>query len=97
MPEAVRLLVAGAGVGLLVLLVACWRLHAFVALTLVSLLVGLGAGLEPAATVRAYGDGVGAVLRGIAAVVGLGTILGKLLGESGGAAEIGRASCRERV
>jgi GntP family gluconate:H+ symporter len=74
--------------------VARWRLHAFVALTLVSLLVGLGAGLEPAAAVRAYGEGMGGVLRGIAAVVGLGTILGKLLGESGGAEVLARTLAR---
>ncbi len=79
------LLVTVAGVALLIVLVARLRLHAFLALTIVSLLVGLASAMDPAQVVRAFGDGVGGVLRSIAAVVGLGTILGKLLAESGGA------------
>ena len=79
------LLVALAGVALLIALVAWGRLHAFLALTVVSLLVGLGSGQAPLDVVRAFGEGVAGMLRAIAFVVGFGTVLGRLLAESGGA------------
>jgi GntP family gluconate:H+ symporter len=90
-----RLLIPLAGVAVLVWLVARRRWHAFPALLLVSLLTGIFSGLDPAATVRAFSDGVGGVLRSIAAVVGLGTILGKLLAESGGAQVLANALVRK--
>jgi GntP family gluconate:H+ symporter len=84
--DAVRLpLLAGLAVLTLVLLIARARLHAFIALTLVSVALGLGAGMPPTAVVRAFQDGVGATLGFIAVVIGLGTIFGKLLAESGAA------------
>lgn len=86
--ETELLLIAAAGVAALLVLVARLRLHAFLALAVVSLGVGLAAGMEPAAVARAFQDGVGATLGMIAVVVGLGTMLGKLLAESGGAAVI---------
>ena len=42
------------------------------------------------AVIKAFGDGMGATLGGIAAVIGLGTMLGKLLAESGGAEVIAK-------
>jgi gluconate:H+ symporter, GntP family len=78
----------------LVVLIARFRLHAFLALTLAALFMGVCSGMEPPKIGAAYADGVGAVLRGIAAVVGLGTILGKLLAESGGAAVVARTLIR---
>ncbi len=69
----------------LILLIARARLNAFVALTFVSAALGLAAGLTPAAVARAYQDGVGGTLGFIAPVVGLGTIFGRLLEDSGGA------------
>src|SRR5687767_3356945 len=79
--DSYRLLVPLFGVILLVVLVAKLRVHAFIALLIVSLLVGLASSLEPIEIVRAFSEGVGGVLRSIAAVVGLGTVLGKLLAE----------------
>ncbi len=84
------LLVTLAGVVGLVALVAGFRLHAFLALALASLGVGLAAGMAPLDVAKAFQDGVGATLGLIAVVVGLGTMLGKLLAESGGAAVIAR-------
>ncbi len=84
------LLVTLAGVVGLVVLVAGFRLHAFLALALASLGVGLGTGMAPTDVARAFQDGVGATLGLIAVVVGLGTMLGKLLAESGGAGVIAR-------
>src|SRR6185295_7977108 len=74
----------------LILLIARFKLNAFVALTIASVVVGLGSGMEAAKIPGAFQEGVGAVLRTVAAVVGLGTILGKLLAESGGAEVIAR-------
>ncbi len=87
-------------VALLVLLVTRLKLNGFIALVLASLLVGGGAvlleqpvkvaggRLEPytmQAVAKSIQDGVGATLGGIAAVLGLGAMLGKLLADSGGA------------
>lgn len=82
------LLVAAGGVVVLVVLVAVCRLHAFLALALTSLAVGVTAGLAPLEAARAFQEGVGSTLGMIAVVVGLGTMLGKLLAESGGATVI---------
>jgi gluconate:H+ symporter, GntP family len=69
----------------LILLIARYKLNAFIALILASLFLGLISGLDPAMIARAFQDGAGSVLGAIAVVIGLGTILGKLLAESGGA------------
>jgi len=79
------LLLALAAIALLVALVTWQKLNAFVALLLAALLVGFGAGMAPLAALKAFQDGVGSTLGGIAAVIALGAMLGKLLAESGGA------------
>ncbi len=79
------LLLALAAIGVLVALVTWRKLNAFLALLLAAMLVGVGAGLPPLATLKAFQDGLGATLGGIAAVIALGAIVGKLLTESGGA------------
>jgi gluconate:H+ symporter, GntP family len=92
--------VALAAIAALVLLVTRFKVNAFISLVLASLLVGIsavllgstvkdGAGkISPytlVGIVKSFSDGLGATLGGIAAVIGLGTMLGKLLAESGGA------------
>ncbi|HXJ29858.1 MAG TPA: gluconate:H+ symporter [Gemmatimonadales bacterium] len=72
----------------LILLIARFKVHPFVALVTVSLGMGAAAGMAPGALVKAFQDGVGATLGSIAVVVGLGTMLGKMMAESGGAARI---------
>jgi len=72
----------------LILLIARFKVHPFVALVLVSLALGAAAGMNPGTLVKAFQDGVGATLGTIAVVVGLGTMLGKMMAESGGAARI---------
>lgn len=79
------LLSAFFGVILLLVLVARFKVSAFVALTLVSLGVGLASGLPPGKVVSAFTEGVGAVLSTIAVIIALGTVLGRLLADSGGA------------
>jgi GntP family gluconate:H+ symporter len=84
----------------LVLLVTRFKINAFISLVIASLIVGGGAVLmnqqikdasgklvsyTMLGVARSIQDGLGATLGGIAAVLGLGTMLGKLLAESGGA------------
>ena len=84
-----RLLIyALAAVVTLIVLIARLKLHPFVALILVSLATGVAAGMPLGAAVKAFQDGVGSVLGFIAVVVGLGTMLGKLMAESGAATRI---------
>jgi gluconate:H+ symporter, GntP family len=88
------LLLAAVAIVVLVTLIVRVRMHAFPALLIVSLGLGLGAGLEPAAVVAAFQQGVGNTLGFIAVVIGLGTFIGGLLAESGGAAVVARAAVR---
>ncbi len=69
----------------LVLLVTWRKMNAFIALFLASLVVGIGAGLTPLVVLKHFQDGLGATMTGIAAVIALGAMLGKLLAESGAA------------
>jgi GntP family gluconate:H+ symporter len=82
------LLYALVAVVTLIVLIARFKLHPFVALVLVSLGLGVATGMEPRAAVKAFQDGVGNVLGFIAVVLGLGTMLGKLMAESGAATRI---------
>jgi GntP family gluconate:H+ symporter len=87
-PDARLLLYALAAVAALVLLIARLKLHPFIALVGVSIVMGAVAGMPLGDVVKAFQDGVGGALGFIAVVVGLGTMLGKIMAESGGAARI---------
>src|SRR5437016_14451068 len=86
--DARLLLYALLAVIALILLIARARVHPFVALILVSLGMGAAAGMQLGSAVKAFQDGVGNVLGFIAIVVGLGTMLGKMMAESGAATRI---------
>jgi gluconate:H+ symporter, GntP family len=87
-PDARLLLFALVAVSALIVLIARFKLHPFIALVSVSLVMGVAAGMAPAAAVKAFQDGVGNTLGFIAIVVGLGTMLGKMMAESGAATRI---------
>jgi gluconate:H+ symporter, GntP family len=87
-PNTRLLLYALGAVVALIVLIARFKLHPFVALILVSLAMGAAAGMPFGAVVKAFEDGVGGVLGFIAIVVALGTMLGKMMAESGGATRI---------
>ncbi len=78
----------------LVLLIARYRLNPFITLTLVSLGLGLMAGIPAKDVVLSYEAGVGKTLGHIALIVALGTMLGKMMAESGGAEQIARTLIR---
>jgi len=79
------LLLAAVSIVALVLLIARFKLNAIVAITLISLLLGLGAGMEPAKVAESFGAGIAKTMGQLAMIIGLGTMLGKMLAESGGA------------
>ena len=83
--NAALLLYTAIAVAGLVFLIVRLKVSAFVALILASLFIGLATGMQPARIMKAFQDGVGGVLASIAMIIGLGTILGKMLAESGGA------------
>ncbi len=91
---ATLLTVAFVGVALVVLLITWVRMPAFLALAVAALFVGLAARMPLAEIPRAFQAGMGDTLGSIAMVIGLGTVIGKLLAESGGALVVSRALAR---
>lgn len=88
--EAGLLLILMAAIGLIVLLVVRFRVHSFLALMLASFVVGAGAGMPLSSIADSFEKGMGGTLGFLAAVIGLGSILGKMLEVSGGAERIAR-------
>ncbi len=78
------LLVAGGAVALLLALILYFRMSAFLALIITSLLAALAAGMPPLQAIEILKDGMGGTLGFIAVVVGLGSIFGALLQSGGG-------------
>jgi GntP family gluconate:H+ symporter len=87
-PDTRLLLYALGAVIALIVLIARFKWHPFVALIVVSLVMGVAAGMPPGDAVKSFQDGVGATLGFIAVVVALGTMLGKMMAESGAATRI---------
>ncbi len=79
------LLIAAAAVGVLLFLIMKLKLHAFLALVLVSLLTALATRIPLEDVVTTLTGGFGTTLAGVALLVGLGAMLGRLLEHSGGA------------
>lgn len=91
---ATLLLIAAVGVALVVLLITWVRVPAFLALALGSIFVGFAARIPLADIGRAFQAGMGDTLGSIAMVIALGTVIGKLLAESGGAIVVSNALAR---
>lgn len=70
---------------LLLLLVIRFKMHAFVALIVASMVVGIGAGMPAGEVLKSMEEGMGGILGFVAVIVGLGAIFGQLLESSGGA------------
>jgi Gnt-I system low-affinity gluconate transporter len=77
--------IVAAGVTLLLLMVLKFRLSAFIALLITSILVGIMAGMPLSDITASIQEGMGNTLGFIATVVGLGAIFGQLLESTGGA------------
>lgn len=79
------LLIAAAAVGLLLFLIIKLKLHAFIALVLVSLLTALATRIPLTEVVPTMLGGFGSTLAAVALLVGLGAMIGRLLEVTGGA------------
>ncbi len=83
-------LILAAIVGLVVLLVLIIgvRLHAMIAILISACIVGFMSGMTVDMVITAVNDGIGNTLKGIALLVGLGSMFGAILEISGGAQRI---------
>jgi gluconate transporter len=73
-----------AAIALLLFLILAARFHAFLALLLASMALGLAAGMGPQKTLKSIQAGFGDALGFIAVVIGLGAMIGRFLEYSGG-------------
>lgn len=78
------LLLTLASILLLLVLILAAKLHAFLALILTSLALGIAAGMTPQALLKSIQTGFGEALGFIAVVVGLGAMIGRFVEHSGG-------------
>ncbi|NWA24214.1 GntP family permease [Pseudomonas gingeri] len=78
----------------LILLITHLKVHPFVALTLAAGFLGLTSGMPVSQVMKAFQDGFGGVLGFVGIILGLGTMLGKLMADSGGADQIARTLIR---
>lgn len=77
-----------AGIAVIVVLITKFKLHAFLALTLGTLVLGSVAAAAPDKTIEAFTTGLGDTVSDVGVLIALGAILGKLLADSGGADQI---------
>lgn len=89
-PSVYLLLITIISVVLLLVLVMKFRIHAFISLLLVSAFVGIAAGMPLEEVLNSIQEGMAGILGFIAIIVGLGSIMGKLLEVSGGAEALAR-------
>ncbi|MFZ9029692.1 MAG: gluconate:H+ symporter [Robiginitalea sp.] len=82
------LLIVIGGIFLLFLLIARFKLNAFIAFIIVSLGVGLAEGMDIERLVSAIEKGIGNTLGFLLIILGLGAMLGKLVADSGAAQRI---------
>jgi GntP family gluconate:H+ symporter len=79
------IIVAAIGIAIVVVLIVWAKFHAFLALTIAALFVGLASGIALDKVTASYEAGVGGVLGYVGVLIALGAMLGKLLADSGGA------------
>lgn len=81
-----RLVIAAiVGLAVLLLLIIKFKVQAMVSILVGAIVIGLGAGMPFEDIVTAVNDGIGNTLKGIALLVGLGSMFGAILEASGGA------------
>ena len=84
------ILTAAGSIVVLLLLVMKLRLHAVVALFLVSMLAGLCSGMSPSAISGTIEKGMGSTLGFVAPVVALGAMFGKIMETTGALEQIAK-------
>ncbi|MFJ3382674.1 MULTISPECIES: GntP family permease [unclassified Curtobacterium] len=73
------------GVVVIIVLITWLKIHPFIALTIGAIGVGIGAGLAPSKAVESFGTGFGDTMTSVGILVGLGSMFGKMLVDSGAA------------
>jgi GntP family gluconate:H+ symporter len=94
MPPAFDVGLAIVAVLALIILITRFKLNPFIVIFVISLAVALIAGMPPMNVVKSFETGVGNALGHIAIIIALGTMLGKMLAESGGAEQIAKTLIR---
>lgn len=82
------LLIVIFGIVLLFILIAVFKLNAFISFILISLLVGIAEGMELEKVIQSIETGIGNTLGFLVMILGLGAMLGKLVADSGAAQQI---------
>lgn len=78
------------GLALLIFLILKTKIHAFLALIISAVVIGLIAGLGPSATVSAISAGFGGTLGNIGIIIGFGVMMGQIFQISGAAERMAR-------
>ena len=78
----------------LIVLITRFKLHPFIALIIASAFLGLTAGMPANLIIKSFQDGFGGVLGFVGIILALGTMLGKMMADSGGADQIARTLIR---
>lgn len=81
-------------IALLIILITKFKFHPFLALIITAGFLGVAAGLSPTETIKNFEKGFGGTLKSTGLVVGLGTMLGGLMLESGAADRIANTFIR---
>lgn len=84
-PVSQLIIAALLGIVVIIVLITWLKVHPFIALTIGALGVGIGAGLAPDKAVTSFGNGFGATMTSVGILVGLGSMFGKMLVDSGAA------------
>jgi GntP family gluconate:H+ symporter len=76
------------GFAVVILLIALAKVHPFLSLVFGALVLGVVAGLGPEDTIASFSAGVGTTVGGVGLLIAVGSMIGGLLAESGGADRI---------
>lgn len=82
------ILIVVLGIILLIVLISVVKLDTFISFVVVSFLVGIAEGMDPANLMKSIEDGIGSTLGSLVMILGFGAMLGKLVAESGAAQRI---------
>jgi gluconate:H+ symporter, GntP family len=86
--EMYLLIITLLAIAIVVIGVSVFKWHAFISLTVASLFLAICSGLSMDKIVSAYETGVGGVLGHLVGILALGTILGKLMADSGAGMQV---------
>lgn len=95
MENIMMLFIVLLGIGFLLFLVLKCKLHAFIALLIASIAVGIVAGMPFSDIAASIQTGMGGTLGTVATIVGLGAIFGQVLETSGGAQALAHTLIRK--